>query len=191
MADLDCHLPGIAAADDGAFARWLVGAEPQLRDALRSFAATADVEAVIQEALLRVWQTAPRLVPDGRPNALLRFAVRTARNLAVDEARRTGHREPADAAELERLLDALAGDVPEGPDPLLRRLIERCRELLPSKPRSALDARLGAGGTEPDAVLATRLGMRVNTFLQNVGRARRALAECLRKGGVEIEEARP
>jgi DNA-directed RNA polymerase specialized sigma24 family protein len=192
MADLDRHLPGIAAGDDGAFALWLAGAEPQLRDGLRAFAATVDTEAVIQEALLRAWQVAPRFAPDGQPNALLRFTVRTARNLALDEARRAGHREPAGGAALERLLDALAGDdVPEGPDPLLRRLIQRCRELLPSKPRAALEARLTTGGTEPDAVLAGRLGMRVNTFLQNFGRARKALADCLRKGGFDIEEARP
>lgn len=147
---------------------------------------------MIQEALLRAWQIAPRFAPDGRPNALLRFTVRTSRNLALDEARRAGHRQPADGAALERLLDALAGnDVPEGPDPLLRRLIQRCRELLPSKPRSALEARLTTGGAEPDAVLAARLGMRVNTFLQNFGRARKALADCLRKGGFDIEEARP
>jgi DNA-directed RNA polymerase specialized sigma24 family protein len=192
MADLDRHLPGIAAGDDGAFALWLAGAEPQLRDGLRAFAAIVDTEAVIQEALLRAWQVAPRFAPDGRPNALLRFTVRTARNLALDEARRAGHRQPADGAALERLLDALAGsDTPEGPDPLLRRLIQRCRELLASKPRAALDARLGACGTEPDAVLAGRLGMRVNTFLQNFGRARKALADCLRKGGFDIEEAWP
>jgi DNA-directed RNA polymerase specialized sigma24 family protein len=192
MADLDRHLPGIAAGDDAAFALWLAGAEPQLRDGLRAFAAAVDAEAVIQEALLRAWQAAPRLAPDGRPNALLRFAVRAARNLALDEVRRSSRREPADGEALQRLLDSLAGDdVPEGPDPLLRRLIQRCREILASKPRAALDARLSAGGTEPDAVLAARLGMRVNTFLQNFGRARRALADCLRKRGVDVEEARP
>ena len=53
MADLDRHFPQIAAGDDGAFALWLAGAEPELRDGLRAFAATVDTEAVIQEALLR------------------------------------------------------------------------------------------------------------------------------------------
>jgi RNA polymerase sigma-70 factor (ECF subfamily) len=190
MTDLDRHLPEIAAGDDDAFARWLAGAEPELRDGLRAFAAVADVEAVLQESLLRTWQVAARFAPDGRPNALLRFAVRAARNLALDEARRAGRRVPSDDTTLERHLEALAGaGAPEGPDPLLRKLIARCRSLLPAKPRAALDARLAASGT--DAALAARLGMRVNTFLQNFGRARRALADCLRKGGVEIEEARP
>jgi len=189
MPDLDRHLPAIAAGDDQVFARWLAGAEPELRMALRSFAATADTEAVLQEALLRVWQVAPRFTPDGRPNALLRFAVRTARNLALDEVRRHGHRASLDAGDRE--CDALAArDLPEGPDPLLRRLILRCREQLARKPRLALDARLSAGG-EPDALLAERVGMRLNTFLQNVGRARKALAECLRRGGVAVEEVRP
>jgi len=190
MADLDLHLPAIAAGDDGAYARWLSGAEPELRASLRAFAAAVDAEAVLQEALLRVWQVAPRLAPDGRPNALLRFAVRTARNLALDEARRGGHRLTVHADGPE--LDALAGsETPEQSDPLLRRLILSCRDHLAARPRQALEARLAAGGYEPDAVLAARLGMRLNTFLQNVGRARRALVECLRRGGVAVEELRP
>jgi RNA polymerase sigma-70 factor (ECF subfamily) len=190
MADLDHHLPAIAAGDDQAYARWLAGAEPELRAALRTFAATADTEAVLQEALLRLWQVAPRFTPDGRPNALLRFAVRTARNLALDEVRRNGHSASLEAGVLE--LEALGrDDAPEGPDPLLRRLILRCRERLARKPRLALDARLAAGGAESDALLSARLGMKLNTFLQNVGRARKALAECLRRGGVAVEETRP
>jgi RNA polymerase sigma-70 factor (ECF subfamily) len=105
MADLDHHLPAIAAGDDQAYARWLAGAEPELRAALRTFAATADTEAVLQEALLRVWQVAPRFTPDGRPNALLRFAVRAARNLALDEVRRNGRSTSLEAGALE--LEAL------------------------------------------------------------------------------------
>jgi len=192
MADLDTHLAGIRACQEAAFARWLAGAEPALRDALRGFARQVDVEAVLQEALLRAWQVAPRLAPDGRPNALLRFAVRAARNLAVDEARRAGFRAPVDGEELSRLLDGLAGDgPPPRPDPLLRRLIAACRDRLAPKPRAALDGRLGAAGADSDAAVAARLGMRLNTFLQNVSRARRALAECLRRSGVPAEEISP
>ena len=54
-----------------------------------SFAAVVDVEAVLQESLLRVWQVAPRFDADGGPNGLLRLAIRIARNLAVSELRRT------------------------------------------------------------------------------------------------------
>jgi len=192
MAELDVHLPRIADGDAAAFGAWLGAAEPALRESLRRFAAQADVEAVLQEALLRVWQVAPRVEPDGRPNALLRLAVRVARNLALDEARRAGFRAPADEVELTALLDRLAGAAaPEPPDPLLRRLIAACRAKLAAKPRAALDARLQSGGSEPDAALAAALGMRLNTFLQNVGRARKALAECLRRGGAALPEQVP
>lgn len=193
MADLDVHLPQIAAGDGAAFGRWLASAEGSLRAGLRGFAAQVDVEAVLQEALLRAWQLAPRLRPDGRPNALLRFAVRAARNLALDEARRAGFRAPANEEELARLLEGLAaaGGPPEAPDPLLRRLIQACREKLARKPRQALEGRLQAAGAEPDAEVAARLGMRTNTFLQNVTRARRALQECLRRAGVPEAELTP
>jgi RNA polymerase sigma-70 factor (ECF subfamily) len=188
MPDLDRHLPAIAAGDPDAFERWVAGAEPRVRSSLSSFAAALDAEAVVQEALLRVWQVAPRFRPDGRPNGLLRLAVRIARNVAVSDLRARGRNVPEDDAGLARLLDALAAaEVPEWPDPLLRRLIEACREKLAGRPRAALEARLRAGGTEPDATLAALLRMRLNTFLQNVTRARKALAECLKRGGVDVE----
>ncbi len=188
MPDLDRHLPAIAAGDPDAFERWVAGAEPRVRGSLSSFAAAVDAEAVVQEALLRVWQVAPRFRPDGRPNGLLRLAVRIARNLAVSDLRARGRNVPEDDAGLARLLEALAvAEVPEWPDPLLRRLIEACREKLAGRPRAALEARLRSGGTEPDATLAARLHMRLNTFLQNVARARKALAECLKRGGVDVE----
>jgi RNA polymerase sigma-70 factor (ECF subfamily) len=194
MLDLDRHLPAIAAADPEAFGDWAGAAEAELRGSLRGFAAAVDVESVLQEALLRAWQLAPRLRPDGRPNALLRFALRAARNLAVDEARRR-RRVVAEGDEaLQRRLDALAdasGGGPAASDPLLRRLIEYCRDKLPGKPRQALEARLAAAGGEPDQVIAARLGQRPNTFLQNFTRARRLLAECLKGRGVALDEVSP
>src|SRR5690349_9751665 len=107
--DLDVHLPAIVARDTGAFARWMAGAEGRMRESLRSFAAVVDVEAVLQESLLRVWQTAPRFEPDGRPDALLRFGVRVARNLAVSEVRRTRAR-PVDDDDLETAAARFAGE---------------------------------------------------------------------------------
>jgi DNA-directed RNA polymerase specialized sigma24 family protein len=188
MPDLDRHLAAIAAGDPEAFARWVAGAEPRLRDSLSSFAAALDVEAVLQESLLRVWQVVVRFRPDGKPNGLLRLTIRIARNLAVSELRARGRVVSEDDRELTRMIDGLAaGDLPEAPDPLLRRLIEACRRALPRQPRTALEARLQAGGAEPDTVLAARLRMRLNTFLQNVTRARKALAECLRRGGMDLE----
>ncbi len=184
--DLDVHLPAISARDTRAFGRWMAAAEGPMRESLRSFATVVDVEAVLQEALLRVWQVAPRFVPDGRANGLLRLGVRMARNLAVSEVRRTRAR-PATDEDLERALDEGTAS-PEAPDPMLRRVLAECREALPEQPRRALDARLdGAGGTE-DLDLAEALGMRLNTFLQNFTRARRFLAECLKKRGVAVDQ---
>lgn len=192
MIDLDLHLGAIAAGDARAFGAWVAGAEGPVRDGLRSFAAAVDVEAQVQEALLRAWSVAPRLSPDGRPNALLRFTVRAARNLAISEARRRGRVAPAgDEEAFQRALDRLGEAGPPPPDPLLRRLIAACRDLLPRQPRAALDARLEGGGAEPDEALARGLGMKLNTFLQNVTRARRLLADCLRAKGVDLEEERP
>lgn len=184
-ADLDVSLPAIAAGDPAAFARWVAGAEPLLRRSLRAFAAAVDAEAVVQEALLRAWQVAPRVLPDGQPNGLLRVALRAARNLAVDELRR--HR-VAEAArrEMEARSDAEVADW-QPPDPLLRERIDDCRRKLPRQPARALDARLGDAGAAPDRDLAARVGMKPNTFLQNITRARRLLADCLRRGGIGLD----
>jgi RNA polymerase sigma-70 factor (ECF subfamily) len=184
--DLDVYLPLIVAGDATAFARWLSGAEPSLRASLRPFAARVDTEAALQEAMLRVWQVAPRHAPDGRANSLLRLAQRIAKNLCIDEVRRA-RVSPADDEALERASAALAEAAPRTPDPLLRRIIEECRKLLPGKPAEALAARLAGGGAEPDETLAERLGMRLNTFLQNFTRARKMLAECLREHRVDLD----
>ncbi len=184
MNDLDVHLAAIAAGDADAFGHWLAGAESRVRASLASFAAAIDVEAVLQEALVRVWQVAPRFVPDGRPDGLVRLAVRIGRNLAISEVRRIRSR-PVAADELETMTD----DAPASaePDPLLRRTIAECRDKLPPKPRQVLDARIAAAGGREDADLAADLGMRINTFLQNFTRARKLLAECLGKAGIVIE----
>jgi RNA polymerase sigma-70 factor (ECF subfamily) len=186
MIDLDVHLADIQSGDPEAFGRWLAGAEGALRACLRSFAASVDVEAVVQEAALRVWQLAPRLVPDGRANMLLRWAMRVAKNLAVSERRRL-RAVPGGVDALEEALDeGEALEAPRFPDPHLRRAIADCNDKLPRKPAQALAARLASGGTEPDEALAERLAMRVNTFLQNFTRARRLLAECLEARGIDL-----
>jgi RNA polymerase sigma-70 factor (ECF subfamily) len=181
--DLDVYLSAIASGDTVAFGRWLADAEPSVRASLRSFAAVVDVEAVLQEALLRVWQVAPRFVPDGGANGLVRLAVRIGRNLAVSEVRRTRAR-PVEPADLEAEPDATVA----APDPMLRAAIAECRDKLPAKPREAFDARLASGGGSDDADLATSLGMRLNTFLQNFTRARKLLAECLGRRGIVIDQ---
>lgn len=183
MIDLDVHLEGIVAGQTTAFARWMAGGEPALRDSLRRFAASVDTEAVLQESLLRLWQVAPRFEADGKPNAFLRLGVRIARNLAISETRRLGQAPlPIDA--IDEAPDPVA---PAPPDPLLRKTIEECRDRLPPKPALALNARLAGGGGTPDAELALGLGMRTNTFLQNFTRARKLLLDCLEEHGVELE----
>ena len=181
-SDYDVYLPGIVAGEPAAFAAWLRGAEPRVRSSLRSFATALDVEAVLQEALLRVWQVAPKFEPDGRVNALLRFAIRVARNHALGEVRRRRVR-PALLAALEAEPEAAVFVPP--PDPLLRKVILLCREKLPKKPAAALAARL-VGGVRSDDELAQGLGMKLNTFLQNFGRARKLLARCLEANGVRV-----
>ena len=185
VMDADAELSAIIAGDADAFGRWLAAAERPVRESLRSFAAVLDVEAVLQEALLRVWQVAPRFQYDGRPNGLLRLGVRIARNLAISEVRRL-RAVPAEAGDIEAAL-AEAERPPAPPDPLLREAIRACRERLPERPRQALDARIAGGGGAGDLDVAESLGMRLNTFLQNVTRARQFLADCLRRRGVVLD----
>jgi DNA-directed RNA polymerase specialized sigma24 family protein len=105
--------------------------EEALRLALRSFARTVDVEAVIQEAALRLWQLAPRIEPDGKPNCLLRWTITVARNLARDLAARcrttsatTRPRRPPRGPPILIWPDAsanVASDCPPSPVPRSRR----------------------------------------------------------------------
>ncbi len=188
MTDLDHHVLNIMMGDADAFGAWLSdGAEYALRRALTRYATSVDVEAVLQEALLRVWQVAPRFEPDGKPNSLLRFAHTVARNLALSEARRH-----APALRLQGRGAPPSGEEvpiePALPDPHLRAALERCREKLPEAPRVAFDARLAAGGHESDGSIAERLGLRKNTLLKRFGRARALLLACLEKAGVSIQE---
>ena len=69
----------------------------------------------------------------------------------------------------------------------LRGAVANCREKLPPQPAAALTARLDDGGLRHDHELAATLGMRTNTFLQNITRARRLLADCLRAAGIDID----
>jgi RNA polymerase sigma-70 factor (ECF subfamily) len=183
-ADLDLHLHAIAAGDERAFGHWAAGAEPILRRCLRAFAASVDAEAVVQEVLLRAWQSAPRIEVDDKPNGLLRLSLRAARNLAVSELRRRRVAEQA----LQQLAQRSEADVAawSPPDPLLRERIADCRRKLPQKPACALEQRLANSGGHPDRVLAANAGMQLNTFLQNITRARKLLAECLRRAGVDL-----
>lgn len=184
LPDLDTLQPAIAGGDTRAFGAWLAVGEPVLRRALGSFATRVDVESVLQEGLLRLWQVAPRFVPDGSPNGFLRLGLRITRNLAISETRRLGSKvEPIERADDE------TKHVPEEdprPDPFLRSAIVECTEKLPESPKKALLARCDSSGHDTDTTLAERLGMRLNTFLQNFTRARRLLGDCLAAHGIEL-----
>lgn len=166
-----------------AFASWVRRCEPSLRKSLSPFARATDTEAILQEALLRMWRLARGLALGGE-NASLRYALRLTRNLALSELRRQRRVSAVELAELERLPQG-AVDPDPPPDDLLRRAVSRCIEKLPPRPRQVLRLRLTG---LPDRDLARSATMKLNTFLQNVVRARRLLAECLDRAGVRVAE---
>ncbi len=174
------------AGNQEAFAQWMATVEIPLRRSLRRFARAVDVEVVVQETLMRMWLLTvnSETVIEGE-NASLRFAYRVARNVAFEEIRRYRS---------ERLIEMDGLDnLPEGrmedpvPDPALARAIRECIDRLPSQPRKALSARV-TDGTLPDRQLAEALSMKVNTFHQNIVRARRLLSDCLQRRGIRLKE---
>ena len=169
-----------------AFAEWMAMVEIPLRRSLRRFARAVDVEAAVQETLTRMWVLASdsQWALEGS-NASLKYAFRVARNVALEEVRRFRQDRFVELEELENLLEGLVEM--ELPDPALGRVIEYCMERLPRQPRRALSARL-RDGCLPDREIAAGVGMKVNTFLQNIVRARRLLADCLERRGVRLGE---
>jgi DNA-directed RNA polymerase specialized sigma24 family protein len=166
-----------------AFPRWMALVERPLRASLRRFARAVDVESVMQETLLRMWvacRDAERAIEGD--NASLRFALRVARNVALEEVRRAGLRHLVALEDLDPSKEPAVDPAPTA-DPGLMRAIKDCLERLGGKPRVALFARLAGGHGACDRDLAASLGMAVNTFLQNVVRARKAMAICLERKG--------
>ena len=169
-----------------AFAEWMGMAEIPLRRSLRRFARAVDVEVVMQETFIRMWLVAndPERVLEGL-DASLKFAFRVARNVALEEIRRNRLGRLVDLDDLQNLPEGSYD--PEPCDPALARAIADCFRRLPDKPRRALGARLD-DDCLPDRVLAERLRMRLNTFLQNIVRARKSMGKCLEGRGVRVEE---
>ncbi len=169
-----------SGSQDG-FAQWMGMVEMPIRRTLARFARSVDVESVMQETLLRMWILAND--PDRvlkTENASLKFACGVARNVAREEIRRYRMEEPLDDAP-----DVVVE--PPLPDPFLRKAIDGCVAQLPGKPRGALLARLREG-YRGDREAAAAAGMKVNTFLQNVVRARNLLRPCLERKGVRLAE---
>ncbi len=186
MTAIDAAFARARLGEHEGFAEWVRAVERPIRASLRAFARRVDVEAIVQEALLRMWVLAPRIALDGQ-NASLRYALKLVRNLALREAERMGRFEPLDPGEPGGNPGPSVQPQPP-PDPGLRRAILDCIRRLSRMPARAIRARLEGGGVEPDRVLAERLGMTLNTFLQNVVRARRSLSECLESKGISARE---
>jgi DNA-directed RNA polymerase specialized sigma24 family protein len=174
------------AGDRNAFAEWMGMVEIPLRRSLGRFARAVDVEVVVQETLLRMWlvaRDAARVLTG--PSASIKFAFRVARNVALEEIRRCRQDRFVDMDVLKDLPENSFDPAPS--DPALARAIKECINGLPSQPRKALAARLDQGRL-PDRTLADCLRMTINTFLQNIVRARRLLRDCLERRGVRLEE---
>ena len=185
MTDVDDHYRAMSDGDRGALAQWLGRVERPIRRSLEPFARAVDVEGVVQETLMRMWLMAnDRSRALSGENASLRYAIGMGRNLARNEARRLRREVYLPQGELPE--PAIVDDPP--PDPGLRRVIEECLGRIAGRPLAALRARLANGHRLPDHEVASQIGMKVNTLLQNVVRARRQLAACLESKGVPLQE---
>lgn len=185
MNDLHALFLAAGRGDREAFAQWMGRVERPVRASLARYARAADVEGVLQETLLRMWIFARERGGELQgENASLRFAIGMARNIARSEARRHGRLVFLPPEELPD-----EGTMPEPPvSPSLARLIRECFETLARRPREALAERLHQGAGRADREVAAGLGMTLNTFLQNIVRARRQMRTCLAQKGIAVEE---
>ncbi|MFO6448833.1 sigma-70 family RNA polymerase sigma factor [Erythrobacter sp. NE805] len=190
-------------ADGGADAAWaarLAARDPEaLREVIAAHAArlhriawrmtgdTAEAEDIVQEALLRLWDQAPRIAerhpPGSRVAAGLRLGgwlQRVATNLAIDRlrrARRLAEGEVPERADEAPLADATVAARQEGA--LARALIAA----LPERQRAAIV--LTYYEELPNAEAAAALDMNIKAFESLLHRARAALRQVLaaREGG--------
>lgn len=185
MTAIDQAFAQASDGDERAFARWLSLVEIPLRRGLAPFARAVDAEGVLQETLHRVWIFAQeRGHTLTGENASLRWTLGVARNVARNEARRFNREY---ALPPEELSEPAVEPEPVS-DPALARIIRRCLEALPPRLREALQARLERGHLLSDRSLAQALGLKSNTFVQNVLRGRRHLAACMEENGAPLNE---
>ncbi|HEY3214926.1 MAG TPA: sigma-70 family RNA polymerase sigma factor [Candidatus Eisenbacteria bacterium] len=186
MTEADALFTRVRRGDRTAFAEWAGHIERPVRTSLWRFGRWVDLEVVLQETLLRMWLIATRTGKELHgESASLRLALAVARNVALEELRRA---RPVSAVPLEALENdpEVAVAPAPAPDPGLARAIHECLEALPSRLRVALLSRIEYGPLQPDRELARQLGLKLNTFLQHIVRARRRMAECLDRKGVEL-----
>ncbi len=186
MKDIDLLWAEACLGDREAFVDWMGRVERPIHRSLARYARAVDTESVVQEALLRMWHLSKQ---DGGSlsgeNASLRWCIGITRNLARNLARR--HRREHLLPE-EDMPEGDDGAAPPLPDPFLRELIQRCIEALPAALKRAILVRIELGHRLA-AEQAQRARMTVNTFHQNVTRARRGLDACLETSGVREHEA--
>ncbi len=142
------------------------------RLALRLLGDTAEAEDVVQEAMLRLWQIAPRWQPGAAQPGT--WVYRVAMNLATDRLRR--RRSVA--------LDSVpepADDAPAPFDALLEtdrtRALEAALVQLPDRQREAVVLRHLEGLANPE--IADVMGVSVEAVESLTARGRRRLAELL------------
>jgi DNA-directed RNA polymerase specialized sigma24 family protein len=189
MTEVDELWLRACAQDKQAFGDWAGRVERPVRRSLERFARAIDVEGVVQETLLRMWELARghEITLTGE-NASQRYARTLAYNLARNLARR--HRRETLLPPDELPEDPAATPLAPPRDPFLLLHIRDCLAALKGKLKRAMTARL-EHGHRPDDVVAGMLKMKKNTFLQNIVRARKQVDECLATKGVhEHEELR-
>jgi len=170
--------------DVGAFANWMALVEPPVRGSLRRFARAIDVESALQETFLRMWiASQDRAREFEGDNASLRFTLRVARNVALEEVRRAKLDHLIALDDLDPSSEPSIDPTPPADEGLLNA-IKDCVARLRGRPRDALLTRLARGHEQSDRDNAASLGMAVNTFLQNVVRARKLVAACLEGKGL-------
>jgi RNA polymerase sigma-70 factor (ECF subfamily) len=171
-------------AGEAAFKDWFKRCEFPLRRSLRHFAAVVDVEAVVQETVIQIWEhDASRISRTSRPEFLLRWAIVVARNKALNIAKRTGRQ---DSLEAHVDLTTPAAHAPG--DPFLSARIRRCLEELPPTLRRVLEARVKDDGQHSDRELAGLLDTTFAAFRQNLARGRHGVEDCLKKHGIDIRK---
>ncbi len=152
--------------------------------ALRVLENIEDSEECVSDTWLRSWNA----IPPRRPALLGAFLARITRNLALDRwrashaAKRLGGET---ALALEELGDCVSGESMEGEVARreLTRALNRFLRSLPEGDRSLFLRRYW--GMETLESLAKREGMSVSTLHRRLGKLRAALAEHLRREGIE------
>ena len=169
---------GDGRAFDALFRRW---SGPLLRYLERMVRDTAAAEELVQEAFLRVHRARNRYAPEARFSTWL---YRIATNLALNELRRPGRRQPHRSADEEgaAVIPAQGPAVDEVVDARRRGAeVERELEALPERQRAALWLTAVEGLSYAEVARALDVSEKAVKAL--VHRARSALAAKLKKPG--------